>query len=220
MLITLTFVATGRTIFPMIWGEPKQDAHWPRQTLPAGAAEAARSSSRCVVLGIYIPPPVNALIREVARVAGGPMTSALVRTLRPAEIAAPARAGGVARRLLDARAARAARVVTLFGAPRRRAASLAHGRSRGPRRRARSCSRDARRSAQRGYHELTSELPGAALLRAGAPRAARRAHRRPPVAEADPLRGRETSARWTRTRSTRSRARRCTRSPSARSTPA
>ena len=34
-LITMTFVATGRTVFPMIWGASKEKHDWPRQTLPA-----------------------------------------------------------------------------------------------------------------------------------------------------------------------------------------
>jgi hydrogenase-4 component F len=34
-LITMTFVATGRTVFPMIWGPSRREHEWPRQTLPA-----------------------------------------------------------------------------------------------------------------------------------------------------------------------------------------
>lgn len=65
-LIILTFVATGRTIFPMIWGEPKQARTWPRQTFISASPKIAFLTT-LVVLGIYIPPSINALIKEVAQ---------------------------------------------------------------------------------------------------------------------------------------------------------
>jgi hydrogenase-4 component F len=65
VLITMTFVATGRTIFPMIWGEPKAKHTWPRQTLLSASPKLAFLIA-LVVLGIYIPPGVNQLIQEVA----------------------------------------------------------------------------------------------------------------------------------------------------------
>ena len=64
-LITMTFVATGRTVFPMIWGAPKKEVTWPRQTLPAAAPKLAFLVG-LVVMGIYMPAPVNALFRAVA----------------------------------------------------------------------------------------------------------------------------------------------------------
>lgn len=65
VLITATFVATGRTVFPMIWGEPKEPRSWPRQTLLSATPKLAFLAA-LVVLGIYIPPGVNALLAEVA----------------------------------------------------------------------------------------------------------------------------------------------------------
>jgi hydrogenase-4 component F len=61
----MTFVATGRTVFPMIWGAPKKEVTWPRQTLPAAAPKLAFLFG-LVVMGIYMPAPVNALFRAVA----------------------------------------------------------------------------------------------------------------------------------------------------------
>lgn len=65
VLITMTFVATGRTIFPMIWGEPKASHTWPRQTF-ASAAPKLVFLVALVALGLYVPPVVNRLIRAVA----------------------------------------------------------------------------------------------------------------------------------------------------------
>ena len=64
-LITMTFVATGRTVFPMIWGPPKETHDWPRQTLPA-ALPKLTFLVVLVVLGIYIPPTLNVLLEQVA----------------------------------------------------------------------------------------------------------------------------------------------------------
>ncbi|NVB82552.1 MAG: hypothetical protein HOV81_29500 [Kofleriaceae bacterium] len=65
MLITVSFVATGRTIFPMIWGQPKQARTWPRQRL-TGALHKLIFLVLLLVLGIYIPPQLNALMMTVA----------------------------------------------------------------------------------------------------------------------------------------------------------
>lgn len=65
MLITMSFVATGRTIFPMIWGEPKQPRTWPRQRA-INALHKLIFLGALLVLGIYIPPQINALITRVA----------------------------------------------------------------------------------------------------------------------------------------------------------
>lgn len=66
MLITMSFVATGRTIFPMIWGEAKQERTWPRQSAMQ-ALHKLIFLGALLVLGIYIPPQINALITTVAR---------------------------------------------------------------------------------------------------------------------------------------------------------
>jgi hydrogenase-4 component F len=70
-LITMTFVATGRTVFPMIWGPPKEKHEWPRQTLPAALPKLTFLVA-LVVLGIYIPPAFNALLQQVAVSLEGP----------------------------------------------------------------------------------------------------------------------------------------------------
>jgi hydrogenase-4 component F len=66
MLITMSFVATGRTIFPMIWGQPKQPRTWPRQRA-LSALHKLIFLSALLVLGIYIPPQINSLITLVAQ---------------------------------------------------------------------------------------------------------------------------------------------------------
>jgi hydrogenase-4 component F len=71
MLITVSFVATGRTIFPMIWGEPKQPRTWPRQRARS-AMHKLIFLGALLVLGIYIPPQINSLIGRVAHSLEGP----------------------------------------------------------------------------------------------------------------------------------------------------
>ena len=65
LLITMTFVATGRTIFPMIWGAPQAQHTWPRQTF-VSAAPKMTFLVALLVLGIYIPPVVSEMIQQVA----------------------------------------------------------------------------------------------------------------------------------------------------------
>lgn len=71
MLITISFVATGRTIFPMIWGEAKQARTWPRQRATA-ALHKLIFLVLLLVLGIYIPPQINQLMTQVAQSLEGP----------------------------------------------------------------------------------------------------------------------------------------------------
>ena len=70
VLITVSFVATGRTIFPMIWAAPRQTRTWPQQRL-LDALHKLLFLVLLLVLGIYIPPQVNSLITDVARSLGG-----------------------------------------------------------------------------------------------------------------------------------------------------
>ena len=65
LLIAATFVATGRTIFPMIWGEPKRHVTWPRQTAISVAPKLVFFVV-LVAMGLYVPPAVGALFREVS----------------------------------------------------------------------------------------------------------------------------------------------------------
>ena len=71
VLITVSFVATGRTIFPMIWGEPKQIRTWPQQRITDGLHKLV-FFVLLLVLGIYIPPQLNSLMTQVARSLEGP----------------------------------------------------------------------------------------------------------------------------------------------------
>jgi hydrogenase-4 component F len=64
-LISLTFVAMGRTIFPMIWGTPKREVHWQKQSFLSAAPKLVLVVA-LVAMGIYMPAPVNDLFREVA----------------------------------------------------------------------------------------------------------------------------------------------------------
>jgi hydrogenase-4 component F len=65
ILMAMTFVATGRTIFPMIWGQPKAPRSWPRQTFVSASPKLIFLVC-LVVLGVYVPPSVNGLLQQVA----------------------------------------------------------------------------------------------------------------------------------------------------------
>jgi len=64
-LIAMTFVATGRTVFPMLWGEPKATVNWPRQTLLSATPKLVFLGA-LVVMGIYMPTAINTVFRTVA----------------------------------------------------------------------------------------------------------------------------------------------------------
>lgn len=70
VLLTITFVATGRSLFPMIWGSPTASEPAPRPrlliTLPKVLFLVA-----LVSMGLYLPPPLTALFRRVAAYVGG-----------------------------------------------------------------------------------------------------------------------------------------------------
>lgn len=65
VLITMTFVATGRTIFPMIWGESTETRDWPPEKTGLIATKIGILVA-LIVLGVYIPPVANELIHQVA----------------------------------------------------------------------------------------------------------------------------------------------------------
>ncbi|MEY2935950.1 MAG: hydrogenase-4 component [Pseudomonadota bacterium] len=71
LVITITFIATGRTIFPMIWGTPQQVRTWPRQTLLAGSPKIAFFVV-LIALGLYLPPTITGLLEQVAASLEGP----------------------------------------------------------------------------------------------------------------------------------------------------
>jgi len=64
-ILTVTFIATGRSVFPMIWGEPKKKVNWASQTV---ATVLPKLVFLCALLamGLYLPSPVNGLFRQVA----------------------------------------------------------------------------------------------------------------------------------------------------------
>ncbi|WP_242393856.1 proton-conducting transporter transmembrane domain-containing protein [Anaeromyxobacter oryzisoli] len=64
-ILTATFIATGRAIFPMIWGEPRKPVRWASQPL-ATIAPKLFLLACLVAMGLYLPAPVNALFRQVA----------------------------------------------------------------------------------------------------------------------------------------------------------
>jgi hydrogenase-4 component F len=70
LLISLTFVATGRTIFPMIWGVPKKEVRWQKQSFSSAAPKLTLVIA-LIVMGIYMPAPIDVLFREVAASLGG-----------------------------------------------------------------------------------------------------------------------------------------------------
>lgn len=64
-LMTATFVATGRTIFPMIWGTPRVTREWPRHH-PWSAWIKALQLIVLVLLGTYVPSTVESTIHAIA----------------------------------------------------------------------------------------------------------------------------------------------------------
>jgi hydrogenase-4 component F len=69
-ILTVTFIATGRSVFPMIWGEPVKKVNWASQTL-AMILPKLVFLGFLLAMGLYLPAPVNALFRQVAMTLGG-----------------------------------------------------------------------------------------------------------------------------------------------------
>jgi hydrogenase-4 component F len=69
-ILTVTFVATGRSIFPMIWGEPKKEVPVLRQPF-AVAVPKLTLIAFLIAMGLYLPSPINTLFRQVAASLGG-----------------------------------------------------------------------------------------------------------------------------------------------------
>jgi hydrogenase-4 component F len=70
-VLTIAFVAMGRSVFPMIWGESRRKVNWASEPI---AALTPKLLFLCAIIamGIYIPAPVNELFRQVAKTLGGP----------------------------------------------------------------------------------------------------------------------------------------------------
>ena len=70
-ILTVTFVATGRSVFPMIWGAPKKKVDWASQSVVTVLPKLVFLGA-LVAMGLYLPAPVNALFRQVATTLGAP----------------------------------------------------------------------------------------------------------------------------------------------------
>jgi hydrogenase-4 component F len=77
--LTLVLLATGRALFPMIWGDTPTEV--PRVREPAWSiAPAILYVGVLVSLGIYTPAPVADALREVAAAIAGPASDAARQT--------------------------------------------------------------------------------------------------------------------------------------------
>lgn len=70
VVLTVIFVATGRTIFPMLWGEPVHELPATRESLAAVLPKAGFVAV-LTMLGTYTPEPVTRLLSAVAQSIGG-----------------------------------------------------------------------------------------------------------------------------------------------------
>lgn len=70
-LLTVAFVAMGRAVFPMIWGESRSKVKWAGQPI-ASIIPKLLFICALLAMGLYIPAPVNALFRQVAATLGAP----------------------------------------------------------------------------------------------------------------------------------------------------
>jgi len=70
-ILTVTFVATGRSVFPMIWGAPKKQVDWASQAVATVLPKLVFLGA-LIAMGLYLPAPVNALFRQVATSLGAP----------------------------------------------------------------------------------------------------------------------------------------------------
>lgn len=70
IMLTVNLVATGRALFPMIWGDTPEDAAKVKEPIWS-IASSAFYVLVLVSLGVYTPEPVTALLREVAATLDG-----------------------------------------------------------------------------------------------------------------------------------------------------
>jgi len=69
-MLTIIFVATGRSIFPMLWGQPEQHRLPVRESWVTALPKLGFVLA-LVLLGVYTPAPIHALLQQVARSIGG-----------------------------------------------------------------------------------------------------------------------------------------------------
>lgn len=67
--LTVSFIATGRSIFPMIWGTSKAGLNWKSQSLAAVLPKFV-FVALLVATGLYVPAFLNDLFRAVAATVG------------------------------------------------------------------------------------------------------------------------------------------------------
>ncbi|MFO0815788.1 MAG: proton-conducting transporter membrane subunit [Gemmatales bacterium] len=70
VMLTINLVATGRALFPMIWGDTEEEEIHVKEPIWS-IASSAFYILVLVSLGIYTPEPVTALLREVAMTLDG-----------------------------------------------------------------------------------------------------------------------------------------------------
>jgi len=70
-LLTIIFVATGRLIFPMLWDPPREQRQPVREAW-VGAVTKLFFVLALVLLGLYTPAPLSALMIRVSQSIGGP----------------------------------------------------------------------------------------------------------------------------------------------------
>jgi hydrogenase-4 component F len=69
-MLTIIFVATGRAIFPMLWNPPAQHLPPVRETWVTALPKLGFVTV-LVLLGVYTPAPISALLVQVAQSIGG-----------------------------------------------------------------------------------------------------------------------------------------------------
>ena len=70
IMLTIILMATGRALFPMIWGDAPEGGTPARDPFSSNVA-CLFFVVILVSLGIYMPSPVSSLLREVATTLGG-----------------------------------------------------------------------------------------------------------------------------------------------------
>ena len=69
-MLTIIFVATGRSIFPMLWGPSERQGPAVRETWVAALPKLGFVGA-LVLLGVYTPAPISQLLVQVAQSIGG-----------------------------------------------------------------------------------------------------------------------------------------------------
>jgi hydrogenase-4 component F len=65
VMLTVSFVATGRAVFPMLWGESRRQVSWKGQSVTTVIPKLIFFCA-LVAMGLYLPESLNRLFRDVA----------------------------------------------------------------------------------------------------------------------------------------------------------